>query len=262
MNETSDIKPRDKWIFGAGILLLGAVLVSQLMEENPTVKTNPERVEPTKQVAPPITITPVENSLYSVKELHYFQEIAFSSEHLDLPHRIRRWAEDINVRIEGDPTEEDLLAIKKTLEEINGLQNAVKLSIGYFDSNLVIRFAPESTFKSWHGNYQPNNLGYFWVRWVDEEIYSANVLIDTSQTTQQDRNGLIIEEITQAMGLMNVSSRYGNSIFNDDAETYQAELSPLDKKLIEILYRPDITPSMPPEEALSILSRIVNAEDQ
>lgn len=262
MTEQRHISIRGRFAFLVAISLLIAVFLTLLWKENTTSNQSAPRSRSATPVISPITIKPIENSLYSLEELHYFQEIAFNSEHANLTPRIRKWAKDIVVRIEGGTTGEDLRAIEQTLREINTLQGAVTASAGYFDANLIIRFAPESTFKKWHGKYPPTNLGYFWVRWVDEEIYNANILIDTKNTTQDDRVGLIKEEMTQIMGLMNTSSRYKDSIFNDDSNYYQPHLSSLDKKLVEMLYRPEIAPSMRPAEALFKLSQITNDEQK
>ncbi len=256
----------DRLFFSGAIAFLLFVFFVQINRDS-TIEPAPSSVPPasdsTSLPAPVLThqdvlVTPqvTENSRYPQPAMDYFAEIAFQSEHQALEPRIRKWTDDISVRIEGNPTSEDLLALKQTLEEINSLQSAIHMEIGYFETDLIIYFQPESTFKSINANYQGYNLGYFRVRWIEDEIYAAQVFIDTQTTNQQDRNGLIKEEIVQSLGLMNTSDRYKDSIFNDEQDHYVSKLSNLDRMLVRMLYEEAVLPAMTPEEALNTLSNL------
>jgi len=244
----------DKWIFVIALSVLGAAMVWQLTGNDRPAPADPPVVQ---RPQPPRTPTPqfegLPGGLYSSEELNYFAEIAFGAEHREISHVIRKWRGDLNIRIEGDPTAEDLQQVKAAVDLLNQLQNEVMLSVGYFETSLVIHFAPESTFKKLDGRYTGNNPGFFWVGWVEDELYLGTILIDSEGVSQAERNTLIIEELTQSLGLMNDSNRYADSVFNDEKIVPGMSLSPLDQKLVTMLYRPELTPGMTMDEAMEIL---------
>lgn len=249
----------EQLLFVAGLALVSAIFAWQVLDDRrPTVPQYPP--EATKQVTTRKSYSPVDGGLYSADELGYFQEVAFGSEHVHISPVIRKWTEDINVRIEGEPTGEDLLTLKRAIDLLNQLQDEITLKIDYFQTSIVISFQPESTFVNAHAKYQSVNPGFFWVRWIEEEIYSGTVLID-SEDTQAHRNAMIAEELTQALGLMNHSSRYPDSIFNDAQIVANQTLSLMDKKMVTMLYRPELKPGMSVDEALTVLSELRHPEE-
>jgi hypothetical protein len=251
---TTEKSPLEKWLFVAALSLLGIVAIWQLLKDQQIAPPPP--VPPLNVVeTEPFTVNIIAGGRYTLEDLTYFQEIAFGSEHQYLEPKIRKWAANIQIRVEGDPTAEDLITLKTIIDEINTLQNSIELSIDYFESNMIISFQPEKTFKDSYERYRPFNPGYFWVRWINEEIYHANILIDSDSITQATRNAIIQEEITQSLGLMNTSSRFPDSLFNDDKLTTGHGLSDMDRKLVGMLYQPDIKPGMSVEEALTVLSQ-------
>lgn len=71
------------------------------------------------------------------------------------------------------------------------------------------------------------------------------------------RQSCFHEEIAQGLGLANDSPRARPSIFNDDDEF--ALLTTHDEALLRLLYHPDLTPGMTPNEARPILRRLLDA---
>lgn len=70
------------------------------------------------------------------------------------------------------------------------------------------------------------------------------------------RASCIHEELAQGLGLANDSPRARPSIFNDDDEF--ALLTAHDEALLRLLYHPDLTPGMTPDEARPILRRVLH----
>lgn len=106
-----------------------------------------------------------------------------------------------------------------------------------------IYFLPQTKFTEIEPNYQPGNLGFFWLSWnYAGWIQHANILID-STVPQKLRNHLLREELTQSLGLMNDSPRFPHSIFFGGQSNDTAYL-PIDRQLIVMLYQPDIQPNM------------------
>ncbi len=186
------------------------------------------------------------------EKIQFFEEVAFGTEYDDTDPVIRKWEDNINIRVEGSPTPDDLIALKATMDEINALQDAIQLQLSFFESNVIIKFVPESTFKQELTQYQPVNEGFFQAFWIDNVIYRAVVLIDSSDASTSIRSSLIREELTQAQGLMNDSHDHALSLFND-FQGFVPEYAPIDRQLIQMLYQPDIKPGMSRLEARAVL---------
>ncbi|MFB9150596.1 DUF2927 domain-containing protein [Roseovarius ramblicola] len=70
------------------------------------------------------------------------------------------------------------------------------------------------------------------------------------------RESCFHEEVAQGLGLANDSPRARPSIFNDDDEF--AWLTTHDEMLLRLLYHPDLSPGMTPDEARPILRRLLD----
>ena len=247
----------DKWIFVIALSVLGAAMVWQLIGQDSTAPVDPPTVQ--SVYPPPESVrefTALPGGLYSSEELTYFSEIAFGAEHRDVSRVIRKWRGELNIRVEGDPTAEDLRQLEATVDLLNQLQREVVLSIGYFETSLVIHFAPEREFKKLDSRYADENPGFFWVGWVEDELYLGTILVDSENVSQAERNALITEELTQSLGLMNDSNRYADSLFNDETIVPDKQLSALDETLVTMLYRPELLPGMAMDEAMEILRNV------
>ena len=73
------------------------------------------------------------------------------------------------------------------------------------------------------------------------------------------RRSCVHEELAQGLGLANDSPYARPSIFNDDDEF--ALLTAHDEILLRLLYHPDLTPGMTPDQARPIVARILARRD-
>ena len=192
---------------------------------------------------------------FTQEEIEYFTEIALGAEFGDEVPVIKKWMDDIHIKINGEPTAIDLQTINNIVEDLNELVPGIKIVLVDKDENLTITFSPESDFTSIDPNYVPTNYGFFWALWHDDNfvIYNASILIASTDITQQERSHLIREELTQSLGLMNDSNMYKNSIFYQ-AWTDVAEYSQIDRTVIKLLYIKKIVPGMSKEQVLNILN--------
>jgi len=192
---------------------------------------------------------------FTQDEIEYFTEIALGAEFGDEIPVIKKWTENTRIKINGEPTEEDLQTINNIVGDLNELISAIKIKIVNKNENLTITFSPESDFTSIDPNYIPTNYGFFWALWHDDNyvIYDANILIASADITQQERSHLIREELTQSLGLMNDSNKYGDSIFYQEW-TDVTDFSEIDKSIIKLLYHNKIKPGMSKEDVLKIMN--------
>lgn len=189
---------------------------------------------------------------YDASVIDYFLEIAMGAEFNNSAEVVRKWESDIRIRVNGNPTAADLQTLRSIVDEINGMNLTIRMQIVDQNPNVEMYFVPEQQFSRYEPNYRPVNMGYAWVRWSNYQISSASILISTTGVNQQERSHLIREELTQAMGLLQDSYRYPDSIFYQgwtDTTAYTA----LDRKVIQLLYSPTIQTGMSRDQVMATL---------
>ena len=191
---------------------------------------------------------------FTLEEIEYFTEITLGAEFGDETPVIKKWTDDIRIKVNGEPTEKDLQTINKIIDDLNELISGIKIKIVEKNENLSITFSPESDFTSIDPNYVPTNYGFFWALWHDDNfvIYDASILISSVTISQKERSHLIREELTQSLGLMNDSNKYEDSIFYQEW-TDIADFSEIDRAVIKLLYLNNIKPGLSKEQILKIL---------
>lgn len=198
--------------------------------------------------------TTIPDTGFGQAALDYFAEIAGGAEYGGGSATLHRWSGDIRISIAGAPTPADRRALDRVVEDLNALIDTVEVRLVQSDPNLEVHFAPVDDFPSIEPNYVAGNLGFVYIYWDDAgQIYSGRVLISTTELTQAERSHLIREEITQSLGLLNDSLAYPESIFYQDWTDVRS-YAPIDRRVIRMLYLPEITAGMTLEEALQILA--------
>lgn len=193
---------------------------------------------------------------FSLEDINYFTEIALGAEFGDEVPVIKKWEDNIRIKIDGEPTEADLQTLINIVDDLNQLINNVKIKIVNNKENVKITFSPESDFSNIDPNYIPTNYGFFWALWHDDNfiIYNASILVSSVDINQQERSHLIREELTQSLGLMNDSKKYKDSIFYQDWTEIE-EYSDIDKTIIGLLYNENIEPGMTKNQVLEQLGK-------
>ena len=192
---------------------------------------------------------------FSQEEIDYFTEIALGAEFGDEVPVIKKWTDDLRIKIEGKPTEADLLIIANIIDDLNELISGIKIKLVDKKETLTITFAPESDFTTIDPNYVPINYGFFWALWHDDNfvIYNASILVSSADITQKERSHLIREELTQSLGLMNDSDKYSDSVFYQEW-TDATEFTVMDRAVIKLLYYKKIKPGMSKDQVLNVLN--------
>ena len=184
----------------------------------------------------------------------FFTDVAFSSEFGNRADVIRKWTTSPRVRIIGG-TEADEAEILRVLNDIASLTRLAPVidSTGLND-DIRIFFTPRDNFAQIVT--APTEIrGATTATWnTDFEITSAIVAID-SAATGDDRRHLIAEEVTQAFGLLSDSFRHPNSIFYRGTSN-ATTLSALDRRVLELLYLPEVRPGMTRTQIDSLFSAL------
>lgn len=184
--------------------------------------------------------------IYTAEEIAYFLEVGLGSEYGDARRILRKWRRDLVVGVVGMPAASDLQAVDRVIGELRDLQSSVdvRLAAEGEQPNVEIVFAPERTFHEYEPNYVPRNTSFFWVQWNGVgEIYHSRILLDTALDAEL-RAALLREEFTQSLGLLNTSSAYPESIFNDHQGFQPTMFAPIDERLVEMIFRPELLPGM------------------
>ena len=195
----------------------------------------------------PITSVPL------AEALDYFFEIAIGMEYGSGSQVIFKWSRDPTIQVHGSPTTDDLDTLSRVISELNELVGGIRLELVQDNATVDFHFEPESRFPSILQEYVPGNKGFFWTWWDGPEIVQATILIASDQAVSQvSRSHLIREELTQALGLMQDSNRYPESVFYDRWTTV-TEYAEIDREVIRILYHDSVAPGMTRDEVMSLL---------
>lgn len=190
---------------------------------------------------------------YSEQEQEYFFEVALGSEYGSSQPVIHKWTDDVRIKINGEPTSEDLDSLDKVIADLNSLINDISLETVTFNQNIDIYFTSVNQFESILPSYVPGNMGFFSVWWDSNGvIYVGKILIATDRINQQERSHLIREELTQSLGIMKDSYRYEDSIFYQ-GWTDTSSYLPIDRAVIRLLYDSRLVPGMTQEQVISAL---------
>lgn len=189
--------------------------------------------------------------------LDYLSEIAFSSEYggsAGSEGKIRKWEQPILIEVSGSPTAEDLATLDSHIEALGMIPGMPDIRRVVSDGSVEMHFVPLSGMAYTIPGYVEGNWGYFQVWWDSGmRIERALIGIATDVTTQEQRNHLILEEVTQMLGLMQDSELYEDSIFYAPWSETQA-LSELDWQTLYLLYRPNIRAGMTQDEVVAVLT--------
>jgi len=186
---------------------------------------------------------------YDADEIDYFVTIAFGAEFGTSQPVLRRWRSGSGplIRVNGTPSTGDLSVLDTVIAEINRLA-PVDIEIVTDFPTLEMHFVPQSQFSAILSQAPPGNIGLVWVWWDDtDHLYQSVVLIATD-VDEATRAHIIREEVTQSLGLLRDSYRYASSIFFQGPSAV-TEYLPVDRAVIELLYRPELSTGMGPDEA-------------
>ena len=145
-----------------------------------------------------------------------------------------------------------MYTLGQVFSELSGLVGSLELKLVQDNPNVEIHFEPESKFPSILPDYVPGDSGFIWAWWRSSEIYKATVLIASDDALpQKARSHLIREELTQALGFLQDSYSYPDSIFYQDWSMV-TEYSDMDREIIRMLYLDDVAPGMTREDILAL----------
>jgi len=215
-----------------------------------TVATTTTTTAPTTTT----TSTTLPGGNYDQTALDYFRAIAGGAEFGGGGGRVHRWTGTLRIAVFGDPTPADRAALAEVVDDLNEIIDTVEIAVVESDPNVEMYFVPVDDFAAIEPSYVAGNMGYVYIWWDGQgAVYSGRVLISTTGLTPDERAHLIREELTQGLGLLNDSWDYPESIFYQ-GWTDITEYAPLDRLVVEMLYRPELSVGMDIDDAVAVLA--------
>lgn len=187
---------------------------------------------------------------YSQEVKNYFKEVAIGSE-FGKGRKITKWNKNIKIFLMGEKIGYMESELNKIISELNQLVGAIQIQRVYNknQANFYVFFGSSGDYLA---KVEPNarrhatrNLALFYVYYnALGSINKGSMYVNTQVMKAIDtRKHLLREELTQALGLMNDSYKYTESIFYQKFSRTN-QYTAIDKKLIRILYSNKIKAGM------------------
>lgn len=205
-----------------------------------------------------VTVVPRSGG-YSAEEVDYFTEIAFGSEFGGATPFLRRWRAGSGplIRVNGSPTAADMEVVDSVLAEINRLAPVDVERVTDFPT-VEMHVVPQSRFAEILPEAPSGNVGLVWLWWDADQYLTQSVVLISTDITESLRAHVIREELTQMLGLLQDSYQYPESIFYQRYSEV-TEYLPIDRAVIELLYRPELRVGMTSMEAARAARLLVRA---
>ncbi len=198
---------------------------------------------------------------YSAKSINYFYEIAFFQDYVGKMHVINKWNEDIYMYVDGNFSTNDMTYIKNTISQLSSLQLPINLYLTSDSllANLFIYFGDYSYLEEKIGFNNKDYEPFVGVGIITEKrsyIKSAVVGFANNATRYSRpnvldsiklRQAIIMEELTQSLGLIGDSWQYPNSIFFEGG-VCESTPNDIDKDVIRFLYEHSIPAEYPRQQ--------------
>lgn len=184
---------------------------------------------------------------FDYSTLHYFSLVAFGAEFSQRDFKLSRWENpEINFSVVGNPKTGDLEYLFRVVDTLNSLLMNSQL-IYQKDSNaeveIKIYFLNMDELVNMYPRYRDNfNIGGFVdyrKRIFGGDLKPCRIVLNTDFVKVQTRRHVILEELTQSLGLLRDVDLYDHSIFSESVSR-DTVLAKIDKDLIRLLYNYDL----------------------
>lgn len=188
-----------------------------------------------------------------------FLASAFSSEYGDENRDwMIRWEIPLCFSLSGEYNQQDahhLMAFIDLLGEQVPALPPLFLSDKNNPANVKIHFISKDEIPSLVPAYVTSNQGFFTYEYQNFLIIKGAIYIDSGLVIQQERDGVVEEEIINLLGLCNDIDFLPESIlYSGSPKPYSA--SQTDYDMLRILYHPSLAPGMSKQDALQALRDI------
>ena len=209
---------------------------------------------------------------YESELIEYFEEIALKAEFDGNTNETIKWNKPILLYVlKNKAYEKQMNAISRTINEINELATdgfKIELTEDKTRKNATLFLLSRDKVEELDSHFLEGIDGDF--AGLSEAIYnwqnhitSAKIFIDIEESINVQES-VILEEITQSIGLMNDSEKYPNSIFYEkqmEENINNDEYSCIDKDVIKLLYHPRMKSGLNNEQVKRVIKRILKNKE-
>lgn len=258
------------WLYSSFIIILILLLCGcsekiDLPKADPpkTESTQAEPAAPKEEQEPAPAHSALFLPAYSEAQVEeYFKEVALTMEYTEGEGNfslIQKWRAPLIYRIDGAPTDQDLLVLEglfEQLNEIEGFPGIIPAKEGDAE-NLTLSFLSPDAFREGfseviHGE-EAFGAAQFWFYNDTNEIHTARIGYRTD-IDQETRNSVLIEEVVNILGI-------SDTVLREDSITYQysdanATLSDTDLLILRLLYHKKMECGMNQEQAAAIIKEL------
>ena len=252
------------------LALCGCAAPAPTTEPVPTVTTGPETTIPETTVPEttvPPTTAPLHSDLFlescSLEELlTWWDEVVLQMEYSDGtgdPAQVQKWLFPLLCRIEGEPTEEDLLVLEDFFQKLNRIPGfpGIAMAQGHQRVTLTLSFlGPEDfhdSFSEVIGGGDAWGAAQFWYYTDTNEIHTARIGYRTD-IPQADRNSILLEEIVNTLGISDSELRTDSIVYQYSNENLT--LSDVDWLILKLLYHPDMECGMDRDSCHAVIETL------
>jgi len=174
---------------------------------------------------------------YSQETVEYFDEIAMGTEDGKRYKNVSRYTTDVKIYMEGHKPQYIVDELNKIVSELNGIINSIDVEVvnNKNDANMIISIGSIEKLKEVYPVFKNDMYRNCNAAFAMGINYSNVVLNTDNIRTVNHAKHVLREELTQAMGLLNDSWKYPESMFYDGVSE-PTEYAPIDRELIDILY--------------------------
>jgi hypothetical protein len=174
---------------------------------------------------------------YSQETVEYFDEIALGTEDGKRYNNVTRFTTDVKIYMEGHQPEYIVDELNQIVSELNSIINSIEVEVVNVkdDANMIISIGSIEKLKEVYPvfkneMYRNCNAGFAM------GVNHSNVILNTDNIRSVNHAKHVLrEELTQAMGLINDSWKYPESVFYEGTSE-PTQYAPIDRELIDILY--------------------------
>lgn len=182
----------------------------------------------------------------SVNPHDRYSAVALSCEYSQCPTGVVKPRGPIGIDIKTATTSDQSEAIAHTIEQWNDACPEHPLSLGPSDATMEIYFVDKNDMAAVLPIYVEGNVGLFTYDWDAQNVITGSVVAIANELTGRELTHFVLEETTQAMGLINDVDD-SSSIF-DGGSGRVTEYSEIDMATIAIHCDPQTLPGMTAEE--------------
>lgn len=151
--------------------------------------------------------------------------------------QLTRWEEPVGIQLLGNPSAEDKATVAQVCNEINTLLGKELYTVIEGYAGIRVHFIDLNEFS----DILPDSKKSLWAVFkvipaAETGIFSSTILIADQLKSRETRDGSIRAMLTRSLGLLGTSKRFEQSPFSPTYKRFSTTYSPIDEKMIRLLY--------------------------